>query len=514
MKSRTANSIRNTVYAFMSQGATSILSFITRTVFIYTLGNTYLGLNGLFSDILTLLSLAELGVGSAIIYSMYKPVAENDERKIGALISLYGKVYTIIGVIITIIGLVLTPFLSFFISDMPNIANLNIIYLLYLLNTSLSYFFIYKRSMLIATQQIYIASKIQIFASLLQNIIQIIILLLFKNFILYLIVQVVFVLIINMSISIYVDKKYTYLKKYKNESVDKKTKKEIIKNVTAMFLNKISSAIVTSTDNILISKYVSTIILGYYSNYVLFINLIRQVLAKIFESITGSVGSFVASESKEKSYETFNKILFINFWIVGLSTTMLFILVNPFIDMWIGESYKLNIWIILFICINLYMRLIRNAVIVFIDTYGLFWNTKWKCVAEATINLIASIIYLKVFNWGLTGVLLGTFTSNILTNFWIEPYVIYINKFNISVKDYFIRFFKYLFTTILAGIIAFGVSRLTIINIEILDFILDIILNVIIINGVYIIIFYNSKEFKYVKELIINLIDKFKLKYK
>lgn len=512
MKSRTFNSIRNTFYAFMSQGATSILSFITRTVFIYTLGNTYLGLNGLFSDILTLLSLAELGVGSAIIYSMYKPVAENDERKVSALISLYGRIYTIIGVIVTIIGLALIPFLSFFISDMPNIDNLNIIYLLYLLNTSLSYFFVYKRSMLIATQEIYIASKIQIFASLFQNIIQIIILLVFKNFILYLVVQVVFVLIVNLYTSIYVDKKYKYLKKYKNESVDEKTKKEIIKNVTAMFLNKISSAIVTSTDNILISKYVSTIILGYYSNYILFVNLIRQISAKIFESITGSLGNFVAKESKEKSYETFNKIFFVNFWLVGLSTTMLFILVNPFIDIWVGDSYKLNIWIVLIICINLYMRLIRNTAIVFIDTYGLFWNAKWKCVAEALINLIASLTYLKIFNLGLVGVLLGTFTSNILTNFWVEPYIIYKNKFNMSIKNYFFIFFKYFITAIIAATVALRICNITILNIEILEFILDFILSAIIINLIYIIMLYRSKEFKYLKDLIITLIGKIKLK--
>ena len=445
---------------------------------------------------------------------MYKPVADNDEKKISALLNLYGKIYNIIGGVITIIGLCLTPFLSFFISDMPNISNLYIIYLLYLLNTSLSYFFIYKKSILIATQEVYIASKIQIAASLFQNIIQIAILLIFKNFILYLLIQVIFVIVVNISISIYVDKKYKYLKIYNKEKVDETTKREIFKNVSAMFLNKISSAIVTSTDNILISKYVSTIILGYYSNYMLFIGLIRQVLAKFFESITGSLGNFVATESKEKSYKTFKKIFFVNFWVVGLATTMLFVLVNPFIEIWIGSNYKLSMGIVLFICINLYMRLIRNTSIVFIDTYGLFWNTKWKCICEAMINLITSLIYLKVFNLGLIGILLGTFTSNILTNFWIEPYIIYINKFNISVIDYFIRFFKYLFTTILAGSIAFYISRLTILNIEILDFILDIILNIIIINGVYMVIFYNCEEFKYIKELIINLIVKFRDKLK
>ncbi|MBM6861251.1 oligosaccharide flippase family protein, partial [Clostridium saudiense] len=285
MSSRIVNSMRNTIYAFMSQGITSILSFFTRTVFIYTLGKTYLGLNGLFSDILTLLSLAELGVGTAITYSMYKPMAQNDKRKVSALLNLYSNIYTIIGIVVTILGLALTPFLSFFISDMPNVANLKIIYLLYLLNTTLSYFFVYKQSMLIASQQIYIVSKVQIVATVLQNIFQIIILIMFKNFIFYLVIQVIFVVLTNTYISIYVDKKFKYLKEYKSEKLDQQTKKHIYKNVSAMFLSKISSAVVTSTDNILISKYVSTIVLGYYSNYTLFFSLLIKFFTLIFFQI-------------------------------------------------------------------------------------------------------------------------------------------------------------------------------------------------------------------------------------
>lgn len=503
MSSRTINSIRNIFFGFISQGITSILAFINRSIFIYTLGNTYLGLNGLFSDILTLLSLAELGVGTAITYSMYKPVAENNERDVSALLNLYRKIYTIIGIVVTILGLALTPFLSFFISDLPpGLNNLHAIYLLYLLNTSLSYFFVYKQSMLIATQRIDIISKIQIVAILLQNIVQILVLLLFRNFIIYLLVQVVSVVFTNIWISRYVDINYGYIKYYKREKVDESTKNEIFKNIYAMFFSKISSAIVTSTDNILISKYVSTIVLGYYSNYLLFVNLIRQITARVFSALTGSIGNLLALENNERSYDIFKKVLFINFWIIGLFVTMLYILVNPLISIWIGESYKLTQGIVFLICVNLYLRLIRNTCLTFIDTYGLFKEMKWKCVFEAAINLIASLIYLKVFKLGLIGVLIGTFTSNLLTNFWFEPYVLYKKKFKQPLTRYFEIFSKYLFVVLLTGLFTELLCRIDFNEIEFVNLLFKSVISFLTINLCYLLAFYKSDELLYFKSLV------------
>lgn len=508
MSSRIINSIRNTSYGIFSQIIGSILMFVTRTVFIYSLGNTYLGLSGLFADILTLLSLAELGVGTAIIYSMYKPLADNNQKKVSALVTVYGKIYIYIGIFVTILGLCLIPFLSFFVSGIPNIPNLNLIYILYLFNTSLSYFFIYKKSILIASENAYIISIVQTAVTLLQNLMQICVLLIFNNFIIYLLIQILCVLINNICISIYVDKKFTYLKKYRNEKVDKDTQKEITKNVVAMFLSKVSSAVVTSTDSILISKFVSTVILGYYSNYILFINLIRQIFTKIFEAITGSVGNLVASENKYKLHRTFENILFVNFWLIGFCSIILFIMINPFIKIWLGESYMLNITIVFFICLNLYMRFIRNTALVFIDSYGLFWNIKWKCIAEAIINLISSIIYLKVFKLGITGVLLGTFTSNILTNFWYEPYVIYRYKFNEKIGSYYIKFFKYFIVTLVAACISYLLTNITFTNNVIIEFIIDFIISSIIVNIIFIISFYKTNEFIYFKNIMYKKLKK------
>lgn len=497
MKSRTYNVIRNTASALISQGAASVLTFITRTVFINQLGKTYLGLNGLFSDILSLLSLAELGIGTAIIYSMYKPMAESDERKVSALMRLYGKIYTFIGLFVTGIGLCVTPFLSYFISDMPNIPELSLIYLLYLFNTTFSYFFVYKKSILIVTQNSHILSITQILTAIIQNVVQICVLIVFKDFIIYLIIQVVCVLLNNILMSIYVDRKYRFLQKYKDEKVDSETKREIKKNVAAMFLSKVSSAIVTSTDSLLISGFVSTILLGVYSNYTLFINLIRQIFTKIFESITGSVGNLVTIEEKEKSYEIYQNIFFVNFWMISFCSIMLFVNINPFINLWLGKPYLLKMSIVFIICLNLYMRFIRDVSLVFIDTYGLFWNIKWKCVAEAVLNLAFSLFYLKYLHMGIFGVLLGTLTSNVLTNIWYEPYVIYRYKFHQRTKSYFLKFASYLFVTLFIGGVLFELCNIIVIVNKYVDIVVDIMFGFIFVNGMITIIYRNTNEFKY-----------------
>lgn len=500
--SRTKNSIRNTFFALGGQAIHSVLTFVCRTVFIYTLGKTYLGFSGLFSDILTLLSLAELGVGTAILYSMYKPAANKDTKTVAALLNLYKKVYNTIGLIITAIGLCLTPFLNFFISDIPDIPELPIIYLLYLFNTSASYFFVYKKSILIVNQQSYIYSIIYIITITAQTVLQMIFLWLTKNFIAFLVIQVVCTFANNFLISLYVDRKYKDLKKYRSEKVDEATKKKIFTNVKAMFVSKLSSAVVTSTDNLLISKFVSTVVLGFYSNYTLFITMMRTIVQKVFEALTGSVGNLVATESSDRIYSTFKKIWFVNFWIVGFPCTALFVLVNPFIELWIGKDYMLGIDIVFIICLNLFMRLIRNTFITFNDTYGHFVELRWKCIAEAAINLIVSIIFVLPLKMGIYGILLGTFISNITTNFWYEPYLLFVKKFHVGMKAYFLIFIKYVIVLLLGGASSYYICNYIILLNGWLGFIIKVIITCIIINVFIIAAYMKTEEFKYFSELV------------
>ncbi|NJP41554.1 sugar translocase [Oscillospiraceae bacterium HV4-5-C5C] len=494
--SRTTKSIRNTFVALVEQGIYTVMSFLCRTVFIYSLGKVYLGFSGLFSDILTLLSLAELGVGTAILYSMYKPTAEGDHKRVAALLNLYKKVYNSIGIIITVVGLVLTPFLKYLISDIPDMPEIPLIYILYLLNTTTSYFFIYKKSILITDQRNYIASLTYICTTTLQNTLQIIFLLATHNFIIYLLIQIACTLANNIIISVYVDRHYSYLKIYKNERLSKEDQHQIYNNVKAMFVSKLSSAVVTSTDNLLISKFVSTIVLGLYSNYTLFTTMLRTIISKIFEALTGSVGNLVALESSDKVYKTFKKIWFVNFWLVSFSCAALFALVNPFISLWIGESYLLEEKVVFIVCLNLYMRLIRNTFLSFNDTYGMFRQLKPKCIAEAIINLTVSLLFVTSLKMGIYGVLLGTFISNITTNFWYEPYLLF-NKFGVSLKKYFLPFGEYILLTAISAGTMFWLCNSVITFGGWLGFIFKVVITCIGINLFYTAVFARTDEFKY-----------------
>ncbi|WP_270354873.1 lipopolysaccharide biosynthesis protein [Ligilactobacillus salivarius] len=448
--SRVENSIRNTIYALGTQIISMLMSFIVRTVFIYTLGKNYLGFNGLFSNIFSILSLTELGMGTAIIYSMYKPVAQEDHRKIAALLNLYRTFYRIVGIIVAILGLSLLPFLDYLVSGIQDIPELEIIYLLYLSSSVISYFFAYKKSMLTVYQQDYISSRINLLINFIQGIIQIAILILWHNYILYLLVLTISTFFNNWLNSLYADYKYQYLKEYRSERVDEETKQKIYTDVKVIFVSRISSAIVTSTDNLLISAFVSTIILGLYSNYIMLINVVNTIINRILDSLVGSVGNLIAVESIERVYLIFKRVLFISYWLVAFSSMSFFILANPFITLWIGKSYLLSSGIIFMIALNLFMRLIRNTFIMFNNAFGHFVELKKKNIIEPIINIVASLLFILVFKMGIIGVLLGTFVSNITTNFWFEPYLIF-KKCQVSLKEYFKIAANYLLTSIVAG---------------------------------------------------------------
>lgn len=338
---------------------------------------------------------------------------------------------------------------------------------------------------------------------------QIIGLIIYRNFILYLIIQVVCTLGNNIAISLYVDKKYKFLKDFSNAKVDANTSAELKKNVFAMFLSKISSVVVTSTSNIMISKFVSTVILGYYSNYLLFVNLVRTVITKIFEAITGSLGNFVAVKTKEESKETFERLWFANYWLIAFCSVCFFILINPFIEIWIGKKFLLNEGIVFLIAFNLYMRYIRNTQLAYIDTYGLYWNIKIKCIAEAGINLGVSLLFVLPLRLGIIGILLGTTISNFLTNFWYEPYIIYKEKFESKIKEYFKQFAIYFVLMIIVGTILWFVCRQIPGN-GIISFLERLLICVFGFNVIYIGIYKKNKNFIYYENLCKSFYKKIK----
>lgn len=504
---RTKNSIRNIGAGVIGQLISTAISFISRTIFIKCLGSSYLGVNGLFSNILSILSLAELGVGSAIIYNMYKPLAEKDKEKIIALMKFYEKSYRSIGIFIGLIGLIILPFLDFIIKDKLDIPNISLIYMLFLLDSVVSYFFAYKRSILTADQKNYINVMNQQLFNIIKVILQIIILLMTKNFLLYLIIQIICTFISNLSISIKVDKMYPYLKDKNNYELDKESKTKIFKNVTALMCQKIGSVIVSGTDNILISSFVGVYSVGLYSNYSMIINIINSFLGQITTALTASIGNLNATEKVNKAKEIFEITFFINNWIYSFCSICLLVLIDPFISIWIGNNFIMGKSVVFIIILNFFIKGMRQSTIMYSNTLGLFWQERYKSLIEAFINLVVSIVLLRKL--GIVGVFLGTFISTMTTCFWFEPYVVYKYGFKTSVLDYFKRYLSYLVVTGVSTIITYYICSFINVN-SFIGIISRLLICIIVPNIIFIIVYCRSKEFNYLFKIIKCILNKIK----
>lgn len=497
---RTKKSIINIGAGVVGQIIATIVSFVNRTIFIHILGSSYLGVNGLFTNILSILSLAELGVGSAIIYNMYKPLAEKDEYKITALMNFYEKAYIIIGVVIGIIGILLVPFLDLIVYDKPDISNLTIIYLLFLLDSVVSYFFAYKRSILTADQKNYINIMNQQIFNIIKVIFQISILVITKSFLLYLIIQIICTFISNLSISKKVNKMYPYLKINKKSKLDKESKRGIFKNISALMCQKIGSVIVGGTDNILISSFVGVYWVGLYSNYLMIINMVNSFLSQIINALTASIGNLNATEEKEKSKEIFDIIFFCNNWIYSFCTICLLILINPFIKVWIGSKFIMEMKIVFIIILNFFIKGMRQTTIMYSNTLGLFWQERYKSLIEATINLIVSIVLLK--KYGIMGVFLGTLISTITTCFWFEPYIVYKYGFKSTVFDYFKKYLFYLIGTVIATFITCYTCKFIVVE-NFIGIIYRGLICLCMPNIIFVLFYCRTKEFNYLFNMVI-----------
>ena len=508
--SRTSNSIRNSSYAIAVQILTVLLNFIIRTVFIKTLSVSYLGLNGLFTNILTVLSFAELGFGTAIVYAMYTPIAKGDYRKITAYMNFFAKVYSVVGLSILLVGLMLIPNLEFFISDTAEIPvdapPLWLIYTLFLLNSAASYFFNYKRSLVVATQNGYLDSRNQLSFNLLKSMLQLLVLLVWKSYLGYLVIQILCSLLANIAISVRADNLFPYLRTYSAERLSKEEKRDLEKNVIAMTFHKLGSVVVSGVDNILISKFVGIFAMGCYSNYTLISSTINTLFVQIMSPITASVGNFVAEKTMDESANFFSKLLFVNAYVAVFCTSCLYVLSDAFIKQFWGEGYLLPAVTVAVFYLNFYVDRMRQTAQIYIDTNGLFWPIKWKSFIESIINLAASCYFLLVLHWGICGIILGTLTSNLLTNFWWEPYVVYKYAFKQSMTEYFKKYIQYFG----ALIVSIGISLVFTCRFPntIWGFLFKAAIAGIVPNVVLCVCFFRTAEFHYFENILRGLLRK------
>lgn len=507
-ESRITNSIKNIKFAFFNQIIFNLLKFLNRYIFIMVLSEEYLGLNGLFSNILSILSLAELGVGTSITYSLYKPVAEGNKQKITNLINIFKKAYTIIGLFIGISGIMLTPFIQFFVNEMPDIPYIRIIYVLFVINSASSYIFSYKSTLISTNQKNYIIDMYCLVGQIIISVLQIIFLLTTKSYILYLLIQVIVTLLRNIALSIKAEKMYPFINEIKPTKLDETEKNKLINNIKALIVHKIGAVAVCGTDNILIAKLDSLKIVGVYSNYTLITGTLEMVYGIIFNSISSSIGNLCAVSDKKKSLEYFYNMRFFSFWLYSFSVICLYILIDPFIGMIFGEKYILPRLMVIVVLINYYISGMRKFVSIFKDAYGLFWEDRYKPIIESIINLVFSIIL--GIKFGGAGVIMGTIISNISTCFWMEPYILFKYGFNENLYKYFIKYFKYTFIALLNLIITVNICNIFMLE-GLFGFIIKMFICAVIPNLIFFVIFRKTSEFKYSYNIILNKVLKRKM---
>ena len=489
-----AKTSKNIKYSAINYIIINLLKFLVRLAFIKTLSIEYLGVNGLFSNVLTMLSLAELGIGPAIVYSLYKPLAYNDKDTIIAIMRLFKKVYVTIGIVIFILGLLLYPWLDSFIKDNQSISNLHYFYLVFLLNTAVSYLWTYNRSLLIADQKQYIVNICQTIMQIIITSLQILCLFIFKSYWSYIILMLIGTITNNLYITKKANKLYPYLKEA-SKSLEQRIKQQIIKNTKAMIAHKIGSMVVFSSSNLILSKFVGLASVGLYSNYYMVIAALNSFASKFFGAITASIGNLIVLEESSKKVKAFKLMEFVTALQAAICFCGLYVLFNLFVELWVGKEYLFDKVIVDAMAFLFYLTHMRKAVLMFRSAAGLYWNDRYKPVAEAVINLIVSV-YLTI-HYGVIGVVFGGIISTLLTCFWVEPYVLFNNGIDVKLKDYFIDYFKF---TVVAFTSAF-ISKLLYTNlfdkVSLINFIAGIFLCVAVTLLLWVIVFRKREEMQY-----------------
>lgn len=417
------NSLKNSIYGIASQLIIVLLMFVSRKIFVDILPVEYLGLNGLFSNVISVLSLTELGFGTAAIYALYRPIAMKDYKKQAVLMRVYAKIYHVMFFVVLILGLCLMPFIPYLIKDLPQIPNLYFIYYLFVINSAITYLFAYKRSLLFADQKNYRIVKANVLCKILCTLLQIIILKVTGNYILFLIIMIGTSFLENWIIARIVDKEYEYLKDYKDEHLDVETKQELIKNTKALLMHKIGAIAVFQTDNLITSTFVGIVATGLLSNYTMILNQVRMIITTIIDGAKASIGNYSATESDENKLIVFRKLNYINHIINSTCTTGLFILLNFFIaKLWLkNENLLLPQTVVLLLCIEFYLRGMRYSYNIFKETSGVYHPDRYKAIVEAILNLVISIILVNYI--GIAGVILGTIITTICIPYVVEVYV-------------------------------------------------------------------------------------------
>lgn len=507
-RSRTEYSILNILTGMGGYFLNTVLGFVCRVVFVQCLSADYLGVNGLFTNILAMLSLAELGVGSAIGYALYKPLAQNDEEKIASLMKLYGKAYRTIGLLISVVGVALMPFLDLIIREQPAIReSIYLLYVLNLFNTASTYFFSYRSSLLIASQRNYLVSGINYLITIAQSAVQMVYLLAFRDYLGYLLIQTAATFLYNVIVSRITVRYFPCIKRPDAKPLPKDEQRTLFANIRDLMIYKVSSLLVNSTDNILITFFGGLATTGIASNYTLLVNTLNSLLAQLFNGLTASIGNHNASEPVEKRYEMFRFLNMMNFWLFGWAALGIFFCSGDLVELCFGAEYVLPLEIPLIMAVNFYTVGMMNAVWTYKHTLGLFRHGRFLQILTGILNIVFSV-WLGTC-WGLFGILFATVLSRLFTSLWFDPYAVYTHGFGKSPLEYLRIYLRYLGILMTAAVLC-KLSFLMAGGSLLLRTLAKIVLCSLVTNLVFLTAFYKTPEFRKLRSIIGRILNKLK----
>ena len=489
--SRTKNSVLNMVASVAFRVMTLIMAFVSRTVFIYVLGAEYLGLNGLFTNILSFLALSELGLGSAIAFLLYKPIADNDVERMKTVMNFYKRCYVVVGLTILFLGCCLMPFLNSMVTlDKPIPENLYLVFFLFVLQSAVSYFFAaYKQTFVNANQKAYLLGKIEVAFTIINCIVDVVVLLIFKDFLAYLSFKVFVVIVKNLVLSKKIDNMYPFLTEKVNTFLTKEEIRKVFKDIYSVTIFRLGSVLFNSVSNIVTSAIIGTIVVGYYSNYTMIVSQVEVLIMLAFNAVAAGIGNVVATETKDKQFAIYKKIDIITSSLYIFCSVCLIQLLNSFISLWVGNiasDFVMNQFVVILIVANMYLNCSGQVLERFRIANGLFKVGRDLQMLGGVVNIILSVVFARLL--GFEGVLISPFICKMLIT--VTPFVARVGNKSFGMSmGYMLReyFFKVLLLCVICTVvwIICGKIHCTTMMNFIIETIITIVVSILMISAYY-----------------------------
>lgn len=504
--SRTKNTSRNILAGLWNRFSTIILSFINRTIIIYILGAEFSGLNSLFTSVIGVLSIAELGIDMAIVQSMYKPIAEGNKKRICELLTLYRKSYYVVGMVILAIGLALIPVMPYLIHDeLPASVNLYSLYILYLLNSAISYFmFAYRESLLYAHQREDISQVFRTTVLIGKNIVQAIVLLVFKQYYAYLLIEIAATIVNNIWVGIKTKQIYP---EYQCVREKIKMPAEIKEQLKGLVLGNICDKARNSLDSIILSAFLGLTVVAIYNNYYYIYSALYGTVLVVCNAMSASVGNSIVTETVEKNYENLQKFSFIVAWLTGWISICMLCLYQPFMELWMGRELMLSDFNMLLFCVYFYAINMNNVRNQFVSGTGIWWKLKYSNIGEAVGNVALNIVLGKLF--GITGIILATIITIVVFNFLWRTKILFNNYFSsMSLKEFLMNHGYWIVCISIAAVVTWKVCQLIHGGI-ITTLLVNAGICIVVPNVILFLLFYRSKQFKNAKQFVMHMLAGF-----